>query len=466
MPEKTINDLPRDLKMLHAKASDALQRENQDYAIELYTQILTREPLVYEIRKTLRAAQQTKAGARGGLFKRAFSSASSSPQLAKAQMALRSKPLEAIAIAETILNTDPNNASAHKIIAEAAMASQMPKEAVMSFEILVKNSPKDRQLTFQYAEALADAGQKTQGERALMDLLRQFPGDQEINTKLKDLSARKTLDEGGYDALADGSGSYRDVLRNKAEAVSLEQAGRSVKTDDAAGSLISEWEAKIQSDPNNIKILRNLAETYAQRADFDKSIAYFERIQAVEGGADPSLYKQIADVKLKKYDGIIAKLDINAVDYQEKLAALNAEKQSFQLEECRLRSERYPTDLQIRFELGALYFDAGKVTEAIQEFQRAQANPNRRIASITYLAKCFEKRGMNDLAARRLQEVLKEKVGFDDEKKDLIYTLGCVLDKMGKKEEAMEQFKMIYEVDIGYRDISKRVDDYYAAGGT
>ena len=55
---------------------------------------------------------------------------------------------------------------------------------------------------------------------------------------------------------------------------------------------------------------------------------------------------------------------------------------------------------------------------------------------------------------------------FDDEKKDLIYTLGCVLDKMGKKEEAIEQFKLIYEVDIGYRDVSKRVDDYYAAGGT
>jgi hypothetical protein len=33
---------------------------------------------------------------------------------------------------------------------------------------------------------------------------------------------------------------------------------------------------------------------------------------------------------------------------------------------------------------------------------------------------------------------------------------------MGKKEEAIEQFKPIYEVDIGYRDVAKKVDDYYA----
>ena len=51
---------------------------------------------------------------------------------------------------------------------------------------------------------------------------------------------------------------------------------------------------------------------------------------------------------------------------------------------------------------------------------------------------------------------------FDEEKKSLIYMLGCVLEKMSKKEEAMDQFKQIYEVDIGYKDVSARVDAYYS----
>ena len=69
---------------------------------------------------------------------------------------------------------------------------------------------------------------------------------------------------------------------------------------------------------------------------------------------------------------------------------------------------------------------------------------------------------MNDLAARRLQEALKEKPVFDEEKKDLVYQLGCVLEKMGKKEEAIEQFKQIYELDIGYKDVAAKVDNYYS----
>jgi hypothetical protein len=69
---------------------------------------------------------------------------------------------------------------------------------------------------------------------------------------------------------------------------------------------------------------------------------------------------------------------------------------------------------------------------------------------------------LNDLASRQLQTAVKEKVVFDDEKKELIYALGCVYEKMGKTEEAIEQFKQIYEVDIGYKDVAAKVDTYYS----
>ncbi len=208
MPEKTINDLPRDLRMLFTKGFEAYQRENYDYAIELFTQILAREPHIFEIRKTLRGAQAAKSGKAGGFFKRFASSASSSPMLAKGKMALSKNPLEAIQIAEQMLNTDANNSGAHRLLAEAALAADMPKEAVMSLEILVAASPKDKEATFQLAEALAGSGRKTEGENVLSELQRHYPADAEISSKLKDLSARKTLDEGGYEALESGKGVF------------------------------------------------------------------------------------------------------------------------------------------------------------------------------------------------------------------------------------------------------------------
>ena len=81
---------------------------------------------------------------------------------------------------------------------------------------------------------------------------------------------------------------------------------------------------------------------------------------------------------------------------------------------------------------------------------------------MSFLAQCFARRKMYDLAARAFQNAIKEKPVFDDEKKELIYHLGCVLESMGKKEEAFEQFKLIYEADIAYRDVAAKVDAYYA----
>ena len=43
--------------------------------------------------------------------------------------------------------------------------------------------------------------------------------------------------------------------------------------------------------------------------------------------------------------------------------------------------------------------------------------------------------------------------------------LGCVLDSMDRTEGSIEQFKLIYERDIGYRDVADRVDAYYASLG-
>jgi tetratricopeptide (TPR) repeat protein len=115
----------------------------------------------------------------------------------------------------------------------------------------------------------------------------------------------------------------------------------------------------------------------------------------------------------------------------------------------------------IRFELAEMLFKAGKINEAMPEFQKAQSNPNKRLQSMSYLGQCFARRGMNDMAARTLQNALKEKLAFDEEKKELIYALGSVLEKMGKPEEAVDQFKQIYEVDMGFKDVAEKVDAYY-----
>jgi tetratricopeptide (TPR) repeat protein len=462
MPEKSMTEVPRDMRDLYQKGATALQRQNFDYAIAIFNQVLQREPAFFECRQALRAAQFKKAGGSTSFFKKVLGGASSSPLIAKAQLAKLKNPLEAIQVAEQILSSDPNNSGAHKILAEAALEANLPRTACLEYEILIKQSPKDTDLVMDYGKALAAAGQVSKAEAVLSDLFRTHPANAEIAQALKDLSARKTMQEGGYDSLADGKGSYRDILRNKDEAISLEQEKREVKTDDVADGLIREYEDRLPKEPNNLNLPRRLAELYLQKKQYDRALEYCQRLKGTEAGNDPSLDRLMADITLRKYDGQLARLDPTAPDYAEQTARLQGERQSFQLNDCKTRAERYPTDLQIRFELGELYFQAGKITEAIGEFQKSQANPQRRLQALGYLGQCFAHRGMNDSAVRMLQTAIKEKQILDDEKKELIYQLGNVLEKMGKREEAIEQFKQIYEMDISYKDVAAKVDAYYA----
>jgi len=462
MPEKTLNEIPRDLRDLYQKGTVAMQRQNFDYAVAIFQQVLSREPAFLECRQALRAAQFKKAGGGTTFFKRMIGGAASSPLVAKAQLAKNRNPVEAMQIAEQILESDPQNSAGQRILAEAAMAAGLPKTAAFAYEVLLKGSTKDFDLGMAYGEALAQSGQIAKAESAYQDLQRAFPLKGEIAMALKDLSAKKTLKEGGYDALASGTGSYRDILKNKDESVKLEQENRSVKSDDVAEGLISEYEARLATEPRNLKLTRSIAELYTQKKQFDKALEYYDRIRTAEAGADPSLEKAIADTTLRRFDHLISQIDPADPAQAEQVEKLKKEKIAYQLEDTRKRADRYPTDLQIKFDLGQLYFLAGKFSEAIQEFQKAQANPNRRLQSMSFLAQCFAARGMNDLASRKLQEALKEKPSFDDEKKELLYVLGCVFEKMGKKEEAIEQFKQIYEVDIGYKDVAAKVDAYYS----
>jgi hypothetical protein len=50
---------------------------------------------------------------------------------------------------------------------------------------------------------------------------------------------------------------------------------------------------------------------------------------------------------------------------------------------------------------------------------------------------------------------------MDAVKKDVIYNLGLVYEKMGDNQKTVDCMKQIYEVDYGYRDVAKRVESSY-----
>ena len=189
-----------------------------------------------------KAAAQTT-----GFFKKAFSGMGSSPQIAKAKMALGKNPAEAMVTAEQVLNTDPNNSMAHRIIVDAALALDFPKTAVMSLEVMVRNSPKDKALGVEFADLAAQTGGEASAsaEAALDELARASGFDPDLAQAQKNLSARKTMDEGGYSKGSGWQGLFpRHVERQSGVAFSGTGLARAT-VEDVGAKLIAEYEARL-----------------------------------------------------------------------------------------------------------------------------------------------------------------------------------------------------------------------------
>jgi hypothetical protein len=69
---------------------------------------------------------------------------------------------------------------------------------------------------------------------------------------------------------------------------------------------------------------------------------------------------------------------------------------------------------------------------------------------------------MFDIAVKQLSDALADLVAMDTTKKEVLYEKGLIHEEMGKKEDALDCFKQIYEVDYGYRDVATRVESSYS----
>ena len=122
---------------------------------------------------------------------------------------------------------------------------------------------------------------------------------------------------------------------------------------------------------------------------------------------------------------------------------------------------RYPNDLQFRYDLGVQFFEHGQITEAIEEFQSAQRNPQRRARALFYLALCFKQKGQFDIALEQLDKSMEDLGPMNETKKDVLYEMGLLQEAMGHPEKAVERFKEIYAVDIRYKDVAQRMEQAY-----
>lgn len=454
-----------------------MEQRNYPYVIQLCQGLLMSHPDFLDGRKLARkAAIEKSKAAKKGFF--SGLGGGSTIALMKASGLRRKDDLVALLPAlEEIFAEDPFNLQANTLLKEAALRwdSPMMELAFFAMDTLLEGSPKDKEQLKRYAEFCMEQDETARPRdpaRAVEifnRLLVISPNDMTAIKGSKDAAAAQSVKSGGWE-VAD---SYRDLIKNKDEATSLEQQNRVVKSDEMIEQQIAELSAAIQLEPQSLDKSRKVAELYEQGGDLDNALEWYRYVLSLSAGADQSIARKISDLQLKQIDVAYkareeylaaSPEDPEAPRYHAEMEELKKQRSAFILAEARERVDRNPTDLVAHFELGEALMNAGEYQDAIGHFQRARMNPSVRLKSMGKLGQCYVSRNMNDLAAKTLYDAVSELTGMDAVKKDLLYNLGGVYHTMGEKEKSIDCFKQIYEVDYGYRDVATRVESSYGQG--
>jgi tetratricopeptide (TPR) repeat protein len=456
-------ELPEKLRTLWNKGLAALDVNNFDYTISLLQAVLKEEPRFLDGRKRLREAEVRK---KEGESKRFGISKTGGISAMKLQPMVKSNPQAAIVqLEKEVLASEPHNPQGNQLLFEAAMRAEMPMTAGFALETLVKGNPENLKYMHQLGDFYMEHGIFDQAAQVFGQILQRDPTDLNANQKEKNASARSSMAKQNY-----GGDDFRKNLRNADQAAKLEQENRSGMTADQLADRISFLQAKYAENQNDFATVKALASLYEESEDYDQALSFYAWAHQLSNN-DSTLEKKILEVqelqraqKLKEFEAWLAANEGHE-DYEAVKAdyiAFKRQRSETQIQEFADQVEKNPTDNAIRFKYGQALFEADMLKEAIPQLQRAQQSPNLRIKAMLMLGKCYDGRGMYDLAVDQLQRAAGELQVMDETKKELLYNLGLVQMKMGNKQAAMDSMKQIYAVDYGYKDVAALVESSYA----
>jgi tetratricopeptide (TPR) repeat protein len=467
MPVKTEKELNEGQRTLWLKALAAMELHNFAYAISLLQEILRQEPEFLTGRQLLRRAEVAKKKA----GKKSFFNISMAPiAVMKAHRHVKKAPQRAVEMIEKVLEDEPYNRQANLVLKEAAVAAGWPETGVFALRTLLEENPRDVKLLHELGQLYHAIGQSEQEVEAYNRITEIDPLDATALRLGKDASARASMSAGGWTQAE----SYRELIKDKDVAISLEQRSRMQLTGESLDQQIAEVKAQQEAEPKNVDLARRLGGLYEHKGDIGSAIRWYQTAVDLTGASDAGLVRKVSDLNMRAAEREIAAHEEFLATHKEKdavhakkteeLLAAKKRRAEILIEEAGSRIARNPTDLHLRFELGEHLVNAQRFREAIPELQRARQNPNARLKALNLLGVCYHEQGMLDLAMKQFEDAAKEILSMDMLKKEIVYNLGIVYEKMGEKEKSLNCMKQIYEADYGYKDVAQRVESSYQQG--
>src|ERR1051325_2908531 len=347
MAIKTEKELSETQRAHWLKAVAAIELRNFGYAISLLQGILKQEPEFLTGRQLLRRAEVTKQQG----SKKSFFNISTAPiAVMKAQREIKKAPQHAVEMIEKVLEEEPYNRHANLTLKGAAVAAGGREIGVFALRTLLEENPRDVKLLHELGQLNHQMGQSDEEVEVYNKITEIDPLDANALRLGKDASARASMSAGGW-AQAE---SYRELIKEKDVAVSLEQQNRMQLGGEALDQQIAELQARSKIEPQNVDVAQRLGALLEKKDDIEGAIDSYRRAIKLTGESDPGLLRKMSDLKMRAAEREIAAHEEFLAGHREKdavhakkteeLQAAKKKRAVMMIEETKKRLERNPTD--------------------------------------------------------------------------------------------------------------------------
>jgi tetratricopeptide (TPR) repeat protein len=451
---------------LYERATDAVERQNYDYAIELLFQIIQQNPRNVKARQTLWLAERRK-------FEKGASKMDALKGFGSRFLAgihsLTGKPEKIMEDCERYLTNDPNHVVVRNQLAQAAYDAGDMETAIAAYECSREIDPKNitalRRLGQLYKARFDENHAREYLDLSLArweELLRVKPIDAEGRQVAQALAAQRAIDDGGWH----DTKTFRDVVRDEDKQAELEQKDKIVRTEDDVELEIGRLEELVKAEPNRGQYFVRLGDLYLAKRRFKSAEERFRRAHELDP-TNTFTRARLGDVKIRFMEARIEQLQerisVNPGDEAAKksLAETMVSLHDFMIKDYRIRVDEQPTNMEVHQKLGELLFDKGEFDPAMTMFQKSVADPRYRLIANHMLGRCLVAKGMYDRAINMFKRAVERTVVMNLQTKAVYYDMGETCEKMGNWSEAEQAYGKIYDVDVDYRDITKKMDYIY-----
>ena len=438
--------------------------KNPEYVIDICNTVLGKYPNCVEVRRLLRQAQYRKYG-KGNAVAKAMAAVKTLGLSMKAASMIKSgKALDVMAQAESLLNQCPDNPAAVKALISAAESLGYFGVAATGYMALVQYQPTEQNLLALANEYLKNK-QPDEAMQVCETILNKNRANGEAQALARSASVMKTMNKGKWEE----EGSAKDKVKDAKAQLERERQTSSVNDAATLEKFVADLKEKIAADVQNVNLYREICGYLRALNRYSEALEYVRQARKQPLGAGDTTFEKLEnDLVVLEVEKNIADLreqlnaDPDNAELAEKLKQAQKNEHDIRLANAKEMVERYPNDFNYRFVLGSIYLEDGVLDEAIKQLQIAQRNPKVRLQALLGLGRAFFRGGTFDLAVEQLSTAKTESKIMNDAKKEIIYELASVYEKMGKKDLAFAEYKEIYTADASYKDVSAKVDFYYS----